>query len=61
MPYNQFETIKRLHDFHRNKMVENLTLSVKLPFYNAHPYKPTKQELVILKNRVKNIEIVPNV
>ena len=42
-------------------MVENLTLSVKLPFYNAHPYKPTKQELVILKNRVKNIEIVPNV
>ena len=61
MPYNQFETIKRLHDFHRNKMVENLTLSVKLPFYNTDPYKPTKQELEKLKDRVKNIEIVPNV
>ena len=61
MPYNQFETIKRLHDFYRTKIVENLTLSVRLPFYNPDPYKPTKQELKNLKDRVKKIKIVPNV
>ena len=60
MKYNQFKTIKNLQDYYRDKMVENLNMSVKLPFYNMYPYKPTKMELKNLKESVKDVEIVLN-
>lgn len=58
MKFNQFETIKKIQKYWINQMRDNLEKSSKLPFYNAHPYKPSKEMETKLKESVKDIKII---
>jgi hypothetical protein len=60
MHWNQFETIKAIQKYYINKMIENTEKSSKLPFYNAFPYRPSKETQKRLQESVKDIKFTTN-
>lgn len=58
MKYNQFKIIKKIQKYWINQMCDNVEKSSKLPFYNAYPYKPSKEIVIKLKESVKDIKFI---
>ena len=54
--WSQIETLKKMQDYWKNQYTENLEKTAKLPFFNIHPYRPSKRIVAELKESVKKLK-----